>query len=90
MDFNVESLILPDVLCGKHGRGGEPCAHHILGSSNVTMTFPLVEIRKFLSDVLVMLFDVSFGTIHTKSLEVMAMKCSQYMAGYMLRVQNGE
>lgn len=67
MDFNVDSFILLDVLCGKQGGGGRPFVHQILGSNNVAITFPLVEIRMFLSNVAHDVFNASFGKVHTRS-----------------------
>lgn len=64
MDFKVDSFILLDVLCGKHGGGGRPFVHQIFGSSNVAITFPLVEIRMLLSDFSHDVFNASFGKVH--------------------------
>lgn len=88
MDFNVDSFILLDVLCGKQGGGGRPFVHQIFGSNNVAITFPLVEIRMLLSNVAYDVFNASFAL---DPLEVMAlMNKSHRMTGCMQRLQSGE
>lgn len=53
MDFDVDSFILPDVLCGKQGRGGSAKDLWYIGSLiPLSVTFLLAEMIMILSDVL--------------------------------------